>query len=409
MNYLFGDSTPSPFRVNHIELLRLALDFSVHVLEAEGRISQHRSQRAALEQSASSDDRQLQDLLTELSRALETVGANSETCTGRVALAIRDKARQVVDAESGALKLKLAGELAAINLDIANARKGSLEALERLLLKYDLPQTTSTLRLHLADGTRYVGELDGSTPYGLHTRLDLTIPAGTAFSHDARVDQFAEGLEIHAPETGGWIRKESRMTPHKVGRYFITELSFGEEESMIRLRASPETNVAGYDLMIQASGRVDMIKHTKDETPVAFEVEAADIPAVLAFHGRLVKATQPLTASRRALIQTRIDGQPIEEYEEMSKLIEQLIDLLAPSVREIAAHSLSPNELVLRRMIDDDRREEIFVSKGELREKLAGLDENRRQMFAPLNLFQQPRNSKPPRAAAADQVNAQGA
>ena len=70
----------------------------------------------------------------------------------------------------------------------------------------------------------------------------------------------------------------------------------------------------------------------------------------------------------------------------MRSLIEQLVQVIAPMVREIAAHSLSPEELVLRRMLGDGRREEIFITKTELRTNLEGLNDEDRRLFDPLEL-----------------------
>jgi hypothetical protein len=53
-------------------------------------------------------------------------------------------------------------------------------------------------------------------------------------------------------------------------------------------------------------------------------------------------------------------------------------------VQEIAARSLAPGELVLRRLLGGDRREEIFVSKADLKQKLEPLDGTRRALFDPL-------------------------
>ena len=50
-------------------------------------------------------------------------------------------------------------------------------------------------------------------------------------------------------------------------------------------------------------------------------------------------------------------------------------------VQEIAARSQSPGELVLRRQLADDRREEIFLSKSELRRKIEPLAEGERSLF----------------------------
>jgi hypothetical protein len=57
---------------------------------------------------------------------------------------------------------------------------------------------------------------------------------------------------------------------------------------------------------------------------------------------------------------------------------------MAPTVQEIASRSQSPGELVLRRLIGEARREEIFLSKQELKSKVEVLNERSRALFDPL-------------------------
>ena len=55
MSYLFGDSTPSPFRINFIEFLRLAVGFSVHALRVEHRVLLEQTRRIELEEETDAD------------------------------------------------------------------------------------------------------------------------------------------------------------------------------------------------------------------------------------------------------------------------------------------------------------------------------------------------------------------
>lgn len=81
----------------------------------------------------------------------------------------------------------------------------------------------------------------------------------------------------------------------------------------------------------------------------------------------------------------------LEAAEEMKKAIERLIAAVTP---EIAPHSLSPTELVLKRLVSETRREEVFVSQATLLQKLAPLPDSLLPIFEPLGLA-------PPLAATA--------
>jgi hypothetical protein len=228
--------------------------------------------------------------------------------------------------------------------------------------------------------------LESVTPYGLTTSVELILPPDSPFAHDARVDRFMDGFEIHAPETAGWIRKESRMVPQKLGRFYITELTLGEA-CLIKLRSSPEANASGYDIAVQTEEpQVRFVKTGKDGEGGSFAPEPIDLPTVLRLREKLEEVGRAISTKRRALTSARLGEDSIEQSGRMRAFVEQLAQVVGPMVREIAAHSLSPSELVLRRMMGDDRREEIFVSKVELQANLDGLSDADRQLFAPLEL-----------------------
>jgi len=71
-------------------------------------------------------------------------------------------------------------------------------------------------------------------------------------------------------------------------------------------------------------------------------------------------------------------------------LAERLILAVSPMVHKIASHSRSPGELVLRRMLGEDRREEIFVTTAELAKRWSALPAGAREVFAPLRLEADP-------------------
>jgi hypothetical protein len=71
-------------------------------------------------------------------------------------------------------------------------------------------------------------------------------------------------------------------------------------------------------------------------------------------------------------------------------LAQRLIAVIAPTVQQIAQRSRSPGELVLRRPLGDNRREEIFISTADLLKRLDGLPLHAREVFAPLRLGGEP-------------------
>jgi hypothetical protein len=389
MSYLFGDSTPSPFRIDFIEVLRLTIGFSAHVLRVEQRVFAEQSRRARIEEDTETDRRHLNQLLARLT---DTVQQGSNDVRPRVAECIekiQGDARTVVESGLQALDQSLAKDLAEIDETIKAERKSNLSALEKLLLFCGLPEAKETIHVRIAESGRYSAWIESVTPYELETVVELSIPAESIFAHDARVERFLDALEIRAPETAGWIRKESRMVPQKLGRLHIVEMVIGEE-SLIKLRSSPEAQSSGFDISLgPEEPQVKVVKIGRDaDGSGPFDPEPDDIANLLRLREKLEEEARVLSTKRRALTSARLAGQRIEESAQMRSAIEQLVRVIAPKVREIAARSLSPDELVLRRMMGDGRREEIFVAKAALLANFESLDEHDRRLFDTLELNQ---------------------
>jgi hypothetical protein len=95
---------------------------------------------------------------------------------------------------------------------------------------------------------------------------------------------------------------------------------------------------------------------------------------------------EQLAGHKKALVKALLDGTPIQQVVAPRELVDRLIANISPKVHEIAKRSLTPGELVLKRVLSDNRREELFVSMTELHAKLQALPPEARGAFEPLAL-----------------------
>ncbi len=392
MSYLYGDSSPSNLESNFIDFLRLALDFGVHVVLSDQRILAGRERRAVRERATATEVERLEALGETVQRVVGTSSdGGAESPTTRCAAVIARAAADAVRNELAAVRGVLTSAIADIEADALRERDGCVAALEKLLLRHDLPGTESSVHVGLEGGQSYSARMRGKTSFGLTTLLQLDIPASSLFAHDLKVERIME-LEVHTPETGGWLRKETRLVPHKLGKHHVVELTIDSGASTLKLRAQPDIHSPGFDITIRDEApRVSISKvGGKDKDGDAgepYDVEGADETKLLTLYDKLAGPVAELTDSRKALVQAALGGQLLRQVERPVVLVDRLVTAMAPIVREIAAHSLSPTELVLRRPISADHREEIFVPKAELTRKLEALPESERAMFEPLGLL----------------------
>jgi hypothetical protein len=389
LRYLFGDSTESELEFDYLAFLREVIDCAVVMAECEVTLG------------VTVEDRRMRELETaavvaavvELGRrAAQVVGPpgsdQASTPVGRCAAAIATAIREAVDRESLQARAALAAECEEMDRQDERQRGRARNVLEKLLRVHDLPGADKSLEVvWSATGTR--ATLCQRTSFAVEAVLLLDIPVGSVLGVDLRVDKLADGVEIHTHETAGWLKKSDKVVPHKLGRYQVASVRVGSEATTVRLRSGPEANAVGF---VVTSGRNGDLSVEPSGGGSGREVALDDRarPGLRLLVERLETAVRALADNRSGLVSIEIDGTPIAQHGHPRVFAERLIAVIAPTVHQIAQRSRSPGELVLRRPLGDNRREEIFISTADLLKRLDGLPLHAREVFAPLQLGGEP-------------------
>ena len=116
----------------------------------------------------------------------------------------------------------------------------------------------------------------------------------------------------------------------------------------------------------------------------AFDAQEADVARLTALRDKVAAAVAELGRHRTRIVEARLENEPLQGHAKPSLLVERIIAVLVPETREISFRSQSPGELVLRRSLGGDRREEIFLSKKDLQAKIEPLNDRNRALFEAL-------------------------
>jgi hypothetical protein len=396
VSFLFGDSTPTPFQTNLLEDLRDAIDFATGVAAADQQVVTAAARADARRAGADAEAERMEGLVRAM--LVAAAGANkgaegspTATLAGHLATAISERH----SAASAAVTAKLAEDIRAIDAATNVARAQYRVLLERYLLARDPPASTRTIRLTLngtdKDEARYQAELVGHSRIALDWTLEIAIPADGVWAKPLRVEKLADDLAIVAPQKSGLIKKEVKKKKTKIDRYFVT--SVVDEGKVVRLSLREGLDEeAGFDLAVDSDAvTIDATRTADPDDPSVgrFDIEKEDEEALLTFARKVRDAVRALP--RKRLVVATFDGKPFDGTDDAAQphlveIVVRLVKELAPAVNAIAGRSRTDDELILRRMLTDGKREEIFLSKTTLYEKVQTLDESHRVLFMPLNL-----------------------
>ena len=400
MNYLYGDSTPSQLTSNFLEFLRDALDFAVFVLQADARIKDGKARIVELESAATAELERLDRFVGVVADAIlggekGAEGSPTAECATRLAELCASEQRQTSDR----IRSRLAAEIAQIEAAEGETRDACAAALGALLWPHLPPDSASTQHHVLGQDRLYQVSVTGRAAFGLSWAVELAIPETSAWSSPIRLERVSTHIEIRVPQVTGWITKEVKVKPLRIEKYVVTELETAGLATRLVLRLEPTLD-SGFDLDVDAAtGSVRMARVGPDDGAGGpFDVHPEDAATLIEIAEKLRLDAATLDHGR--LTEAALDGASVRELPRFAPLVERLVAMLAPIVREISARSLMPSELVLRRALADDRREEFFMAKSTLREKYGVLPPETQTLFAPLALDDGPRPASDSPAAS---------
>jgi len=383
--FLYGDSVPSSLQTNFLAFLGDALDVSAQLLVFDDAVTRAHEDVERLPREAAEEIERLDGLvaIAKDALALAPIGGPESPSARLAAKSVEDLASAAL-AETAAVRSTLERELEALPGREKSAREGCAKAFEGLLLRHDLPGAVVSLELRRASGERYTSRLAGVVDYGLRWHLELEIPPGHALGRVVRLEKLAR-IEVQAPELTGWLRKEIKLRPQRLDRFFVTDLTIGATSMTMQLRADADGEGGGFDVDVDLlTSRFQLARPGTTEAP--YDLSDADAAKMLDLHKTLLGVAKELAPMRKRLVDATLDDAPLWEKHEPWLVVERLVGVMAPIAREIATHSLSATELVLKRSLAGDRREEVFVSKASLLARLDAVPDRLRAVVAPIAL-----------------------
>jgi len=382
-----GDSSESGLEFNYLAFLKDVIDCAVVLLENEGVIAASGDRKRSCERDAATVIAALGELGRRTLDVSEPVAReHKDNAIGRCASAIVASTREVVEREATLIRSSLATDLAEIEKVEQRLRSKNTEVLDKLLRGHDLPLAEKSHEVVFTAGAVKAATRQRTT-FGVDALVGLEIPSASVLQPDLRVDKLVDNAELSALEVGGWLRKSDKLVTHKIGRYVVGKIVAGMDVT-IRLRATPDAESAGFDLVKSRTGEI-LIENVSGEPARELTIDDANRPALKLLAEKLEAAVR-LLDQRTGVATVQIDNVPLSDHPHPRVLAERLILAVSPMVHKIASHSRSPGELVLRRMLGEDRREEIFVTTAELAKRWSALPAGAREVFAPLRLEADP-------------------
>ena len=389
MRYLYGDLTPFPHEANYIELIRDTTELCAVLLQIDEVIEGHQSQTVHENQSVQQTLAEFKQVAKDLAEALHPhITSSSNSVVKEVSSRLIQSVRGVMENAQSTLVSRRDAALAGAESKIRAERARILPALERLLLRHELANTTWTLRWSAgASEDPAEAQARASTPFGLQALFQLEIPPGSPWSRPVKVGDIEQSMAVHLPKKG---RRGSTRRRYDLERYYLTEVSREQLGALLVVRKALKPSSPGFAFRWQGNDLVVLPVDDTSFTGGPYPVDEGDAAAAVQLRETAESHLRPLVHGRVRLLAATHNGTDVARMNP-APLARLLINAISPYTREIVTRSGLAGELTLKRVVEDGRREEVFITARELTELYARLSPERRAAFDQLGLGEAPR------------------
>jgi hypothetical protein len=395
MRFLFGDSTPFGLQYNFLQTLEVFMASATRIIEldaqsrhAQAQISESSTMRA---QGVDVLDRFHQAVM----RALrDTASRVTDGLTVDYAQQLAEYANRIVEGARGQASSATDREMAQANAEAERRRAEIRGAIEAFFKVAKLPVLGSTTAMRLPVAREPVHEMSAVISFaeGIVVGYTLAGDALPEWRHPRKISEFAPGITLMIGAKKSWFKKTVQPDLVHLDELILGGFELSEDAAFIRLRRKPEMpdsyvfTIRRVDTHLQAEVQYADDPEAQGQLPTA--VEASDRAHLERLWTMLKKSIGPATEHKTRVVSIHLDGEEIFVADKVLALVMRLIQMMAPTVAEIARRSPNQQELSLKIEHDGGRREEIYVKKADLVSKLIPLAPPEVAVFAPLALGQ---------------------
>jgi hypothetical protein len=381
--YRFGDGTPFPFEDNFIELIPAAVDACVVAFAAA---AQHDVQRArAREAKAEADVERAK--LDALEESIERAVSPTAPAVGKDATRLQEAAHRALEAARQAIassKVVLDRAVAAATTEprIDRALASAAGAMSAFFDRRTLPRTTWAWSWKASAG----GEATAvATPFVIVS--ELTQPP---WSGPVRVATLAPGLAVKLPRPKMFGGIAPRRTTLDKAVMIAAERDGGG--LTLEIREQGDKPAPGWRVHRATGGGITVQRLEIGNATVGdpYEPTGDDAAGLGQLGDAVCAAIEPTLLDRRAR-EVRLGKTSVKSLADAAEPARALLDVLTPTLRLLAEHSRTTDEISLKRDIADGKREELFVARAALVAKYAGLPSEYRVLFEVAGLGREPR------------------
>ncbi len=393
MLYLYGDLTEARCQEDTLKLLQRVVDMAVEVLKLQGQAetaikAAHREKEIMV--LAVGDIDAFHDTVQ---KAIESgiSGRPKEETVSVMGKSLAETLAQHAREGKAQIASRVEEHLQQAKAKSKQTASQAFGVMKGFFMSSGLAATGSTFYCNL-EGEEYLARSEIIDAAGICCSYSLDTGGSGFFSSVKRFGDLAPGKwEIPIDTKKAWLKKDPVPVALRIDDARLTQVTDTTNDLEFRLCPRPGSGIS--EIVVRSakalpgSMQVYKVDEAKQATLIPTDLFTGEHADVLSqFAEGLTAQVKSLLGLRKGLLKITVDGKDVLEERLFIDVVRRLIAYLAPIVREIEAHSANPEELSLKIEHEEGRREEFFLRKKNLHQRIAQLPGPLQPIFEPLGL-----------------------
>jgi hypothetical protein len=389
MRFLYGDSAPFPLGYNFLATLEAFMATATRIVQLDHEARALAAKTEEIGQNRIKGLEALEQFHTVVMRAVQdTAHKVQHPHALDYAQRVAEFASSYVEDHRRSLLAANEREASQARVDAEQRVKEQRTLLDSFLKVARLPVLSTKLSMRLqGEGREAKHQITAvfDNPDGIQTAFAIGTSRVQAWAAPRRVADFAQGVDLMVGVDKSWLRGTVTAKQINVDEWIVTQFDLADDafDVMIRNRKA-EKETLFFRLRRTEAGLGGIVEHPGQQAPQTLSPQ--DLAQLERIWNALRLACRELVDHKEQLLAVNLDGAGVFEGGLVIPFVVRLVQMFAPTVREIAKRSPNEFELSLKMESDGGRREELYLRKEQLTSSLQPLSAAGRQVFAPLGL-----------------------
>jgi len=397
MLYLYGDLTEARCQEDTLKLLQRVVDMAVAVLklqhQAETAIKAAQREKEIMVLAVGDIDT-FQDTIQ---KAIESgiAGRPQDETVSQMGRGVAEVLAQRAKDGKAQIAARVDEHLSQAQVKSDQTANQAFGVMKGFFMSSGLAAAGATFYCNL-DGDDYLARSEIIDAAGICCSYSLDTAGSEFFSSVKRFGDLAPGKhEIPVDTKKAWLKKEPVPVTLRIDDARLTQVTDTANDLEFRLAPRPGSEIS--EIVVRSAKalpgsmevyKVDENKQTELVPTDLFSSQHAETLSM--FAEGLSGHVKSLMGLRKGLLNITVDSKDVARDRLYIDVVRRLIAYLAPIVREIEEHSANPDELSLKIEHEEGRREEFFLRKKNLLQRICQLPGLLQALFEPLGLGKPP-------------------